>query len=178
MKRIYPDKRSWLITRSTFPGAGRHGGHWTGDNLSTWQELKNSIPAVLENNMFGIPYSGADVCGFNENADEDLCTTWTLLGITYPLMRNHNARGATEQDPASWSQRHSDIIIPAIHLRYSLLPELHNQFWLSHNNGKFGEIYLRVYWGERLFQVIFNDLNERIRSALSIDTKFGLIFLH
>ena len=145
MKQIYPDKRSWLITRSTFPGAGRHGGHWTGDNLSTWQELKNSIPAVLENNMFGIPYSGADVCGFNENADEDLCTTWTLLGITYPLMRNHNARGATEQDPASWSQRHSDIIIPAIHLRYSILPELHNQFWLSHNNGKFGEVYLRVY---------------------------------
>ena len=135
MKSIYPDKRSWLITRSTFPGAGRHGGHWTGDNLSTWQELKNSIPAVLENNMFGIPYTGADVCGFNENADEDLCTTWTLLGITYPLMRNHNARNKTEQDPASWSPGHGEIIIPAIHLRYSLLPELHNQFWLSHNNG-------------------------------------------
>ena len=79
-KNLYPHKRSWLITRSTFPGAGRHGGHWTGDNLSTWQELKNSIPAILENNIFGMPYTGADVCGFNENSSQDLCTTWTLLG--------------------------------------------------------------------------------------------------
>ena len=37
-------KRSIVISRSTFPGSGHHGGHWTGDISSTWEDLYYSIP--------------------------------------------------------------------------------------------------------------------------------------
>ena len=37
-------KRSVVISRSTFASAGRHGGHWLGDNAATFDDLYFSIP--------------------------------------------------------------------------------------------------------------------------------------
>ena len=33
-----------MISRSTFASAGRHGGHWLGDNAATFDDLYLSIP--------------------------------------------------------------------------------------------------------------------------------------
>lgn len=33
-----------MISRSTFASAGRHGGHWLGDNAATFDDLYFSIP--------------------------------------------------------------------------------------------------------------------------------------
>eukprot|EP00118_Oscarella_pearsei_P007834 m.39311 g.39311 ORF g.39311 m.39311 type:complete len:667 (+) comp32704_c0_seq8:17-2017(+) len=48
-------KRSMVISRSTYPGSGAHGGHWLGDNHSEWPDLYLSIPGVLAFNLYGIP---------------------------------------------------------------------------------------------------------------------------
>ena len=36
-------KRSLVISRSTYPGSGQHGGHWLGDNQSLFRHMANSI---------------------------------------------------------------------------------------------------------------------------------------
>ncbi len=41
-------KRPFVISRSTFPGQGRFGGHWTGDVASTWGVLSLLIRTKLE----------------------------------------------------------------------------------------------------------------------------------
>ncbi len=40
-------KRPFVISRSSFPTHGKSAGHWTGDNYSTWQYMKLSIPGIF-----------------------------------------------------------------------------------------------------------------------------------
>ena len=43
--RSIRNKRAFVVSRSTFPGQGHFGAHWTGDVKSTWEDLKYSIPS-------------------------------------------------------------------------------------------------------------------------------------
>ncbi|CAG0918268.1 unnamed protein product [Notodromas monacha] len=129
-------KRPFVISRSTFPGQGRFGGHWTGDVVSTWNAMSKSIPAMLNFNMYGIPLVGADICGFNGNTTVNLCKRWSELGAFYPFSRNHNSEGNVDQDPAALGP---DVVRSArtsLRLRYRLLPYLYTLFWKAHSLGQ------------------------------------------
>ncbi|GAM28047.1 hypothetical protein SAMD00019534_112230 [Acytostelium subglobosum LB1] len=128
-------KRTLVIGRSTFPGSGKHQGHWLGDNDSTYEDMYYSIPGILTMNMFGISMIGADICGFNGNTTAELCARWTQLGCFYPFSRNHNSINSQPQEPYVFGQQVIDIVTAAINLKYTLLPHYYTLFYSAHANG-------------------------------------------
>uniref|UniRef100_A0A674G9J7 alpha-glucosidase n=1 Tax=Taeniopygia guttata TaxID=59729 RepID=A0A674G9J7_TAEGU len=135
IETVFPGKRSFLISRSTFAGSGKHGGHWLGDNAATWDQLRWAIPGMLEFNLFGIPYVGADICGFTENTTEELCRRWMQVGAFYPFSRNHNAE--FHQDPAVFGP--NSLLVNSskhyLNIRYTLLPYLYTLHYKAHTRG-------------------------------------------
>ncbi|XP_043729072.1 maltase-glucoamylase, intestinal isoform X3 [Cervus elaphus] len=137
VKTVFPNKRSLILTRSTFAGSGKFAAHWLGDNAATWNDLRWSIAGMLEFNLFGIPMVGADICGFLLDTSEELCRRWMQLGAFYPFSRNHNGQGYKAQDPASFGTD-SLLLNSSRHyltIRYTLLPYLYTLFYRAHSRG-------------------------------------------
>lgn len=136
MQTVRPNARPFIISRSTFSGQGFYSGHWTGDIWSSWTDLRDSVPGILEFSFYGVPLVGADICGFNGNTTVDLCARWQALGAFYPFSRNHNTDEALDQDPASMGDA---VVVPtrnAYYWRYKLLPYLYTLFYRAHRYGE------------------------------------------
>ncbi len=129
-----PNKRPFIIGRSTFTGSGRWAGHWGGDNASLWAHMYFSISQALQFALFGIPMFGVDTCGFAGNSAEELCNRWMQLSAFFPFYRNHNAIGAISQEPYVWSSV-IDASKKAMAIRYQLLPYMYTLFYLAHHTG-------------------------------------------
>ncbi|XP_075058176.1 sucrase-isomaltase, intestinal [Mixophyes fleayi] len=138
IKAVFPGKRSIIFSRSTFAGAGKYSGHWLGDNAANWNDIKWAIPGMFEFNLFGIPYIGADICGFFEDCSEELCRRWMQVGAFYPFSRNHNAETFKPQDPASYGA--DSLLVTSsrhyLNIRYTLLPYLYTLFYKAHTRGE------------------------------------------
>ncbi|KAK2509748.1 hypothetical protein MC885_012888 [Smutsia gigantea] len=128
-------QRGIVITRSTFPSSGRWGGHWLGDNMAAWDQLRKSIIGMMEFSLFGIPYTGADICGFSGDAEYEMCVRWMQLGAFYPFSRNHNTIGTRRQDPVAWNSTFETISRRVLQTRYTLLPYLYTLMHKAHVEG-------------------------------------------
>jgi alpha-glucosidase len=76
---LYPnsDRRPFILSRSTFSSSGSYASHGLGDNWRNWTYMDYSIAGIMNMNMFGVPHSGADVCGyFGEMRDDEMCGRW------------------------------------------------------------------------------------------------------
>uniref|UniRef100_A0A672ULX4 alpha-glucosidase n=1 Tax=Strigops habroptila TaxID=2489341 RepID=A0A672ULX4_STRHB len=137
IEALFPGKRSFLLSRSTFAGSGKYTGHWLGDNAATWDHIKWAIPGMLEFNLFGIPYIGADICGFSDDTTEEICRRWMQVGAFYPFSRNHNSDGFISQDPAAFGP--DSMLVKTskyyLNIRYTLLPYLYTLFYKAHTQG-------------------------------------------
>lgn len=128
-------KRGIVVTRSTFPSSGKWVGHWLGDNFSGWDQLYKSIIGMMEFSLFGISYTGADICGFFNDAEYEMCLRWMHLGAFYPYARNHNGKGFRRQDPVAWGEDFANSSRDVLNIRYTLLPYLYTLMFEANTRG-------------------------------------------
>ncbi|KAG7470359.1 lysosomal alpha-glucosidase [Solea senegalensis] len=127
-------KRPFVLSRSSYSGIGRFSGVWTGDVRSDWEQLRFSIPAVLQFSLFGVPLVGADICGFEGNTTEELCVRWMQLGAFYPFMRDHNDNFNAPQEPYVFGQEAQAAMRSALNLSNTRTDLVHTDFHLNNNN--------------------------------------------
>jgi alpha-glucosidase len=131
---VYPNKRPFILGRSTFAGAGRFTAHWLGDNTSLWTYLLRSIQGVLQFQFFQLPMVGPDTGGFNGNTDEELANRWHSLSGFFPFFRNHNTKGAISQEPYVWDSV-AEAARTVLAARYKLLPYWETLFYDANHYG-------------------------------------------
>ncbi|NHJ32002.1 MAG: DUF5110 domain-containing protein, partial [Asgard group archaeon] len=123
------NKRTFLFTRSCYAGIQRYAASWTGDNYSNWIGLQQTIPMLLNMGLVGQPMVAVDIGGFSLNCNDELLTRWYQLGIFYPFVRNHSAKGTVAQEPWAFGEETEKIIRKYIELRYQLIPYFYTLAW-------------------------------------------------
>ena len=161
LKRKLPHKRPFILTRANSLGTGNYAFHWLGDNFSKNDYIKYSISGIFNYNIFGIPLTGADICGFNNNADGKLCARWYNVGAFYPFSRNHNSRSAKDQYPWTFGQNIENIIKKDIMVRYSLIRYFYSQLFLVSLNEK-GAFFKPVMFEYPLDKNSYDDIESKI----------------
>lgn len=126
LEKIEPGKRFLLFSRSSFIGAHRYGGVWTGDNCSWWSHILLNLKMMPSLNMCGFLYTGADLGGFGADTTRDLLLRWLALGVFTPLMRNHTSLGTRDQE--CYRFEHVEDFRHVIGVRYRLLPYIYSEF--------------------------------------------------
>ena len=118
--------RYLLFSRSSYIGAGRYGGVWTGDNTSKWEHLMLNVRHMPSLNMCGFLYSGADTGGFMGDCSRELLLRWLAFSVFTPLMRNHSCKGTKNQEAYQFGDPAAFRTI--IRLRYRLLPYIYSEY--------------------------------------------------
>ncbi|CAK4699767.1 hypothetical protein LEN26_018477 [Aphanomyces euteiches] len=127
-------KRSFVLSRSSYAGDGQYAAHWLGDNTATWEDLRLGLAGVLAMNIFGMPMVGPDACGFDWDTTKELCIRWHQASILYPFLRNHNA-GTKDQAPVDFDDETTKIMRNVLRKRYQLLPYLYTELYRAHVDG-------------------------------------------
>lgn len=123
-------RRPFIISRANTFGHGKHSFHWLGDNFSSFNDMKDSISGTFVYNIFGVPMTGADICGFNGNTTDELCARWHVLGAMYPFSRNHNTIYLRKQEPWEFPRYTLSASTIAIRTKYSLIRYMYSQLYM------------------------------------------------
>ncbi len=143
MRSLRPDVRPFILARGGYAGLQRYAALWTGDNASSWDFLRITLPQVLNIGLSGIPLSGSDVGGFAPGpvpegstsasvvrdgrviggiTDPELFVRWMQAGAFLPWFRNHYLGYDKEyQEAYAFGGAVTDICRSVIERRYRLL---------------------------------------------------------
>lgn len=139
-------QRRFVLTRAGYAGIQRSAAVWTGDNRSSWEHLRMSVPMLLNLGLSGVAFAGADIGGFMDDARPELFARWMQLGCFYPFMRNHSSIGQVRQEPWAFGDEWTDIVRKAMHRRYKLLPYLYQKMRDAHETG--APVLRPMFWHE------------------------------
>lgn len=139
------DERPFILTRSAFCGIQKFAAVWTGDNHSSWEQMRENLAMVLNLGMTGVPFCGADVGGFGSGRgllavlklrkDPELFARWMELGSLMPFFRAHTVLYSADQEPWSFGEQVLTIARKHIKRRYRLIHYIYNLFHEASRTG-------------------------------------------
>lgn len=145
LRRLQPQRRPFVITRAAYTGVQRYSSVWTGDNQSTWDHLRLSLPMVLSLGLTGEPFAGSDIGGFTGSPTAALYARWLQASALVPLFRTHSSIDVPRREPWSFGDEYTRANRATIRLRYRLLPVVYTAFRQHERNGS--PVVRPIFWG-------------------------------
>ena len=147
------NKRPFILSRATALSHGRHGFHWLGDNSSQYPAMRNGVNGIFQFQIYGIPMTGDDICGFNFESWDTICARWMSLGAFFPFARNHNSIGNKGQEPFAFGKNSYTLKSSklALNIRYSLLRYFYSNLFkisLGEKGSFFKPLFFEYYTDE------------------------------
>ena len=122
---LRPNERPFVMTRASYAGGQRYSTTWTGDNSSTWNHLRMTVPQLVNLGLSGFSLAGADVGGFAGSPPPDLLTKWIEISAFQPIDRDHSAKGTRMHEVWVDGPQQEAIRRRFIEERYRLMPYLY-----------------------------------------------------
>ncbi len=135
IKKEFPNKRPFILTRAGFSGIQRYSAVWTGDNVASEEHLKLACTMVQGMGLSGIAFAGSDVGGFMGEPSARLFTRWLELGALTPFFRAHSHINLKSKEPWTYGEAAEQLNKNIIEFRYRLLPFLYNEFYTASTTG-------------------------------------------
>ena len=173
------NRRTMVISRSSFAGMGKYGSAWLGDNHASIDDLEESVISIMNMNMFGVPLTGADICGFGgDSTTKELCARWHAVGAFYPFSRNHRACWGDAQEPWRFKDKqfdatHSymDLMRTSIQRKYSLIRYYYTQMTqMSLGNNTYYQLYKPLFFEFPEDQGAFSELANNVMIGPALKT--------
>ncbi len=135
-------KEPYILSRSAYNGIQKYAVVWTGDNVSSWEDLRLQLSLTLSLSISGVPYVGFDIGGFSgreegvrTGRDYELLLRYFQAALFMPLFRNHKSKGGEDQEiyllPDPWKTKIKEVI----NLRYDFIPYLYGLVKEAHEYG-------------------------------------------
>ncbi|MCR4995554.1 MAG: glycoside hydrolase family 31 protein [Bacteroidales bacterium] len=144
-RKASEQKRVFIMTRSAFAGQQHYGSNmWSGDVASSWEMLRNQVPAGLSYSLTGNPNFNTDIGGFfcgsyntrgggsapRNPQYQELFVRWMQYGLFCPIFRSHGADAPREiWQFGEKGEPVYDAIEKMIRLRYRFIPYLYSTAW-------------------------------------------------
>jgi alpha-glucosidase len=144
IKKLRPDKRPWVFSRSGWAGLQRYAWNWTGDVASTWEALSQTLITIIGLSLSGHYFSGSDIGGFSGNPSAELYLRWFQMSSFHPFFRTHSAIGTERREPWVFGEPYTSIIKKYLSLRYRLIPYIYTLSAQSHQEGI--PLILPIFW--------------------------------
>lgn len=165
MKNRYPDlyiknyyehtvKDPILYSRAGYTEIAKYSILWGGDQLSTWDEYRSMIKAMLSSSFSGIPYWGFDIGGFSGPLpSKTLYFRQIQFASLIPIMQWHSdpvvnggwdttrAWPINDRSPWNISEFYKDPdflkkVAPYFHLHYNFVPYFYQWALKAHEEAK------------------------------------------
>ncbi|MFA6076141.1 MAG: TIM-barrel domain-containing protein [Negativicutes bacterium] len=122
-----PDKRPFVLNRAGYAGIQRYASTWSGDNGTSWHNLKFGVPIMLGMSLSGVAFQGADIGGFAGAAPTaELFVRWVQHGVLQPRFCIHSCNNDNTVTEPWMYPKYTKYIRAAIKFRYRLIPYLYS----------------------------------------------------
>lgn len=135
VRRLRPDRRPFLLSRSGFAGLQRYAGTWSGDIGTSWGGLRTSLAFTLGLGCSGVPFSGPDIGGFDAHPSDELYVRWFQLAAYLPFFRVHCAAALPPREPWAFGPDVLELVRSSLRERYELLPYWYTLSFEAHRTG-------------------------------------------